>query len=271
MNNLEQYKKELNRLVLNGEDLCNAIAYNYGGKAVKDKYKSLWGNDFEWLINQLPNFEYEYQSWYSEAKSIVRQILPDRLDDFIAHYEKPKDRKELTSESYRISDCLLGHTATVIVPGKSKWGKVNQYSAYPHLIQQVAIVESVIKRFESSLFDIKQIVQADVLDSELDAAKLLVKHGFLRAGGAIAGVVMEKHLLQVCENHEIKFRKKKPVIADLNDSLKTENVIDTPQWRFNQHLGDIRNLCVHNNDVEPTVEQVTEFIKGVMKLTKTSG
>ena len=75
-------------------------------------------------------------------------------------------------------------------------------------------------------------------------------------------------LAQVCENHAVKLRKKNPTIADFNDALKKAAVIDTPQWRFNQHLGAIRNLCDHNKTAEPTREQVTDLVDGVMKLTK---
>ncbi len=267
MHNLKRYKDELKRLISDGLKLDDALQYQHGNKASKNAFHKKHGNKAEAILGQMPNFILEYQMWYSEAKVLVRQLFPDRLDDFIAHYEKPKARKQLTAESYRISDCLIGLTVTG--PGYPKELIVGEDAAIPHFFQQLAIVIAVEKRFESSLFDIKELVQADLFDSELDAAKLLVKHSFLRAGGAIAGVVMEKHLLQVCENHGIKLRKKKPVIADFNDSLKDENVIDTPQWRFNQHLGDIRNLCVHNKDVEPKDEQVTDLIDGVMKLTKT--
>jgi len=123
-------------------------------------------------------------------------------------------------------------------------------------------------RFESSLFDIRQLVQADLFDSELDAAKELAKHKFTRAAGALAGVVLERHLAQVCQNHGIKIVKKEPGIADLNNALKEANVIDLPQWRFVQHLADIRNLCDHNKKSEPTVEQVDDLVAGVTKVTK---
>jgi hypothetical protein len=124
-------------------------------------------------------------------------------------------------------------------------------------------------RFESSLFDIRQLVQADLFDSELDAARELGKHKFTRAAGALAGVVLERHLAQVCDNHNIKMTKKAPNIADLNNALKEASVIDVPQWRFIQHLADIRNLCDHDKKSEPTVEQVDDLIAGVMKVTKT--
>ncbi len=142
-------------------------------------------------------------------------------------------------------------------------------AAVPHFQQQLAILKSVRARFESSLFDIGQLVQADIFDSELDAAGELAKNKFARAAGALAGVVLERHLGQICDNHAIKVAKKAPTISDLNDALKEAAVIDVPQWRFIQHLADIRNLCDHNKKTEPTAAQVDDLIVGVMKITKT--
>nr|BFD40615.1 hypothetical protein FFPRI1PSEUD_21140 [Pseudomonas sp. FFPRI_1] len=51
------------------------------------------------------------------------------------------------------------------------------------LQQQIAILESIEKRFESSLFDIKQLVLTDLFDSELDVARELLKNKFSRAAG----------------------------------------------------------------------------------------
>ena len=266
MKNFERYKNDLRQLIERGVSLQSAIQYECFKKEFIKTAKEQLGDEAEQFLNDLPNFSKQYQIWYSEAKVLVRQLLPDRLDDFVDYYEKPKTRKEATFESYRISDYLLGLTVTREYP---KVKVVGPEAAIPKFEQQLTIVKAAEHRFESSLFDIKQLVQADLFDSELEGAKSLVKHGFLRAGGAIAGVVMERHLAQVCENHAIKLRKKAPVIADFNEALKKENVIDIPQWRAIQHLADIRNLCDHNKDKGPTDQQVTELVEGVMKLTKT--
>jgi hypothetical protein len=58
------------------------------------------------------------------------------------------------------------------------------------------------------------LAQADLFDSELDAAKELAKHKFTRASGAMAGVILERHLQQICQNHNIKITKN-PTIAVL--------------------------------------------------------
>jgi len=112
-------------------------------------------------------------------------------------------------------------------------------------------------------------VKADLFDSELDSAKELAQKGFLRDAGAIAGVVLEKHLAQVCTNHSLSIRKKDPNIGDLNDLLKNAGVLDVPAWRQIQRLGDLRNLCDHNKNREPTKEEVLELIEGTDKLSKT--
>jgi hypothetical protein len=170
----------------------------------------------------------------------------------------------------------LSHTAPEIrrspttnpeFPTKEKI--VGPDAAIPQFTQQLFIVKSIDRRFESSLFDIRQLVQADLFDSDLDAAAELLKKKFTRAAGAVAGVVLERHLAQACESHGVKISKKSPAISDLNDALKAANVIDVPQWRFVQHLADIRNLCDHDKAKEPTAEQAGDLVEGVRKTIKT--
>ena len=108
-----------------------------------------------------------------------------------------------------------------------------------------------------------------MFDSEIDSAKELTKKGFLRGAGAIAGVILEKHLGHICENHGLKSRKKHPSISDFNQMLKDGQIIDTPKWRFIQHLGDIRNLCDHKKERDPTKDDLTELLEGVDKVIKT--
>jgi hypothetical protein len=217
-------------------------------------------------IKKLTSFESGYQRWYSEAIALVRQTLPDRLQDFLRHYEKPKTRKEITNENYRIEDYLQGIEVT---RGYEKEKVVEKAAAIPHFQQQLAIVEAAQARFDSSLFDIRQILEADLLDSELDAADYLAKNKFGRAAGALAGVGLERHLGQVCADHKLVISKKTPTIGDFNEALKSGGIIDLPQWRFIQHLADLRNLCDHARTPEPTAEQIADLISGVKKICKT--
>ena len=224
------------------------------------------GTTVEEIRASFPPFDTTYQQWYSEALALIRQLLPDRLEDFVHHYNKPKSRKTISSESYRIEDCLQGLTVTNRYSDEKI---VGPDAAIPHFEQQLSILRAVKARFASSLFDIRQLVMADLFDSELDAARELMKKGFFRAAGAVAGVVLEKHLVQVRTNHRLPVTRKMPTISNLNNQLKDAGVVDLPRWRSVQHLADIRNLCDHDKSSEPTEEQVADLIVGVDKTLKT--
>lgn len=270
MENLQRYKRDLRRLIETGGLLhrrmeweCNQEQYEKALEKEKPDIREEIRKTFE----KLPPFTEAYQAWYSEAKILIRQLLPDRLDDFVGYYEKPKVRKDIDYENYHISDYLLALTVT-----RGQWEKeviVGPSAAIPRFQQQLAIVKAVERRFKSSLFDIRQIVQADLFDSELEAAMALLKNGFLRPAGVLASVVLEKHLAQVCDNHRLRTRKKRPTISVFNDMLKGADVIDVPQWRFIQRLGDIRNRCGHKKSREPTREDVNDLVEGAMRVTKT--
>jgi hypothetical protein len=117
--------------------------------------------------------------------------------------------------------------------------------------------------------DLKAVLQADLFDSELDSARSLTKAGYLRAAGVICGVVIEKNLLHVSDVHRIVVRKKDPGISDLNQLLRDNGVTTVPQWRFIQHLSDIRNICGHAKSREPTKEAIGDLLAGSEKVLKT--
>ncbi|WP_422776144.1 hypothetical protein ACOXXE_19180 [Pseudomonas mediterranea] len=266
VSNLEKYRKDLKALLQEGGGVLQALRRSAEGTEVwrARLSKAGWTEEkIEKYDNSLKPFRICYNHWYSEALAVVKQLLPDRYSDFVKFYERPKTRKSFDIETYRIEDACQSLTS-------AKYNGdviVDVSAAIPLLQQQIAILESIERRFESSLFDIKQLVQADLFDSELDVARELLKNKFARAAGAVAGVVLEGHLKQVCDNHGLS--KKSGTIAVLNDALKAASVIELSQSRHIQFLGDIRNKCGHKNSTDPTVEEVRELIDGVDKVIKT--
>jgi hypothetical protein len=213
-------------------------------------------------INQV-SFKGLYEPWYSLAQRVVKQLIPDRLSDFVKCYKDEK-RKQIDYVTYGISDYMIGLRSSqndiVIADGNA---------AFPKLEQQLNILKSAHRRFDSSSFDIAEIVQADLFDNELEAAKELLRKGFGRGAGAMAGVVLERHLASVANKHNLKSRKSTPTINDLNQLLKDNDVIDTATWRSVQHLGDLRNLCDHDKQDDPTKGQGSDLLAGVAKIIKT--
>jgi hypothetical protein len=267
--NLKKYTDELLKLISEGEDLQLRMHYTaYPEKITAQLKKNKKITDVDKFLKNLPSFPEKYQVWYSESLIVIKQLLPDRLKDFVRLFEKPAKRKEIAFDNYVVEDYLQGLEITrdngwkieVIVPSSA---------GIPKFEQQLNILKSVEKRLESSLFEIVQILQADLFDSELDAAMELNRKGFTRGAGAMAGVVLEAHFSQVCINHNLSVKSKNPTISDYNDLLKANNVIEIPVWRTIQHLGDLRNKCDHKKDSDPTKQEIDELISGVDKIVKT--
>jgi len=164
------------------------------------------------LAQQLDGtFEASYQNWYTESLAVIRQLTPNRLAEFEQLYKGDGKRREVNAITYCVQDWLNG---VRIPPDRPK--SFNDFaSTVMRFKTQLEILQAVGQRFESTLFDIRQLVQADFFDSEVDAAHELAKKGFLRAAGAVAGVVLEKHLAQVSANHNITIGKKHPSIRAL--------------------------------------------------------
>jgi hypothetical protein len=262
MSNLDRMRKDLDRLIRDGDQLLLRMVFDlFPGEVAKQRNQTK-----AVLERELPTFELNYQRWYSESMAMLSVLLPDRVDDFKAYYQLPRPPKELNHTTYTISDYLKG---TRVTRGGGYSEIVGQGAAQVPMQQQVEIVKAAVARFESSLFDIKAMAQADLFNNELDAAAELNKNGFSRGAGAIAGVVLEGHLATVCVNHSISIAKKKPTLSDFYEALKAANVIDQQTWRFIQHLGDIRNACDHKGK-DPTKESVDDLIQGVRKISKTT-
>jgi hypothetical protein len=207
------------------------------------------------------HFASEYQEWYSRALEVVRNLLPNRAGDFKELYA-PSKRREMDLQSYSIADYIHGYEL-VQHPGSHK------SVAAAKFYQQQQILQACEKKLDSALLNIRELLHADLLRGELDEAEELQKKKFLRAGGAVTGVALERHLRLVAESHNIPVKKTDPGINDLNELLRQADVYDMVTWRFIGHLADIRNLCDHDKKREPTSDEIAELIQGVRKVMGT--
>ena len=164
---IKKFDEQLSDLISRGDLLQKAIRFEcdsdeFAEVAVKKLGKKRAGE----LLKKLPDFRSEYQSWYSEALVLIKQVLPNRHNDFSSYYEYPRVRKDLTVTNYAIRDYLQGlqftRGSTVIV---------SVSTAIPAFVQQLNIVKAAKETLDSALINLTSILQADLFDSEMDSAR----------------------------------------------------------------------------------------------------
>lgn len=261
MNNsrYESISKELDKLVNDGRNMYYSMAYIHDCMTKEDKAI------FEQKIGGPLSVSDLYQSWYTKAGEVIKALIPSRYEDFRVMYKDYKrSNKDITASNYTMEDYLNG------LQRSSCLGEVlvGQRDAIPKFKIQLDILIAARSKLKSALLNINELLKADLFDGEMETAEELNNKGFYRAAGSIAGVVLEKHLRDVCGNHGLKSFKKKPTMVDYYSLLKDNSIIDTPVWRNLQFLADIRNKCDHPGD-EPTKEEIKDLINGTKKTIKT--
>ena len=270
----KKFGEELDALIAEGKDLLIAITYDCTSEQDRDfifqKLVELHDYNkeiYEKKVEVINDFLFikSYESWYSKAHAVIKQVLPGRLADFIWYYRYPHERKSINYSNYMIHDYLQDLEITnglneIIVNGSA---------AIPKFQQQLCIINAAKDALNSILIDIRADLQADLFNTEIDAANALMKEEQLRAAGAICGVVLEKHLGHVCNTHNIRIMKKNPSINVFISNLYSSKIITTAQQHFIQSLAATRNICCHAKDREPNKNEVVDLIEGTSKILKT--
>lgn len=177
----------------------------------------------------VPDFASKYQSWYTRALMVVGTLLPDRLSEFRANYERSDKRKSINAMTYVLQDLVNGIRAPNELWDSRKGRYVESFDmmvvGVVRLRGQIDILTSASSRLDDLLSNLRGVLQASLFDSELEAARHLLSNGHIRAAGAVAGVVLEGHLADVCASHQVPITKRDPNVSDFNDALKSAGIL----------------------------------------------
>ncbi len=187
-----------------------------------------------------------YQEWYSSCCALIeKNYNKERVNEFKDEYEKII--KNILSTNYIAEE--------------------KEYKLIDSMKHQFLILKALPKYLEFGLFDLELTIASILMDDELHEAEYLLKKGFIRASGAIAGVILERYLKMMCDKQQPKLKYTKNVtIGKLNDILKNNGVIELIKWRNIQYLGDVRNTCDHDKENEPKKDEVLKLIVEVKKI-----
>jgi hypothetical protein len=191
-------------------------------------------------------FKVDYQDWFSACCALLeRNYNKERTSEFKSEYEN--NIKTIISTNYMALD--------------------TEYKFIDSFKHQASILNALPLYLGHRLSDMELTIASILMGDELLEAEYLLKKGFIRAAGALAGVVLERHLKMRCDKNEPKLKyPKNATISKLNVILKDNNLLDIPEWRKIQYLGDIRNKCDHDKKVEPKKEEVADLISKIKEM-----
>jgi hypothetical protein len=83
---------------------------------------------------------------------------------------------------------------------------------------------SVPSIIELRALEVAALVTSDLVQGELNEARLLLEHGFVRAAGAVAGVALEAHLKLLHDQSGLTYADKDSIVS-LASRLRQHGVI----------------------------------------------
>ena len=148
-------------------------------------------------------------------------------------------------------------------------GEVQSYDTNPRVIKRLTpILMAAYDDFKNGFLNsFKQIVQAEVFDSELEQARSLLNSGYKNSSAVIAGVVLETAIKELCVNNGIELEKKK--LTRLNEDLAKAGVYNALQQKLITAMADIRNNAAHGDYDQFTKEDVIRMIEDIERFLLT--
>lgn len=149
--------------------------------------------------------------------------------------------------------------------------RMTNHHYYSDVDRAVAILEAIRSELEGGwLFDIKNLVAAELFADFLEQAEYLLEQGFKDAAAVMIGSVLEEHLRQLCQRHSIdtydlKDEKLVPRKADrINSELARASVYSALDAKQVTAWFGLRNSAAHGDYAAYTNDQVKNLATGVL-------
>ncbi|WP_205742755.1 hypothetical protein [Onishia niordana] len=109
------------------------------------------------------------------------------------------------------------------------------------------------------LISVKNLVQAELFDSELDQARELLTSGYKGPSAVVSGVVLETALRDLCVQNNLSIGK----IDKMNADLAKAGLYNLLQQKRITAMADIRNKAAHGDWQGFTDDDVSTMIRDV--------
>jgi hypothetical protein len=211
----------------------------------------LFSKRFEELLQQCDDIEKTKRREQSGLSGELRDQID--ADLFLGWRVKAKSHLE------RVCGLESLHFKAFVEAEGTSWS-----TSYERFKKAKTVFLAAQEDFEGGyLTSLRELVQAEVFDSELEQASELLRAGYKTAGAVITGVVLETTLRDLCNKHNIPPGKLDKMNADLAKAGEY-NLLVQKQLTA---LAQIRNDAAHGNndkfddkDVYSMIEEVRRFV-----------
>jgi hypothetical protein len=126
-----------------------------------------------------------------------------------------------------------------------------------------AVVAAAKEDYEGGYLNkLKNLIQAEVFDTELEQASELLASGYVGAAAVVAGVVLETGLRQMCLDNNLPVGK----LDKMNADLAKAGVYSRLVQKQVTALADIRNSAAHGKPDEFKKEDVSAMVRDVPRI-----
>lgn len=169
------------------------------------------------------SFAQHYQVWYTGCRTLVAANMPDRLDELVSTYD------EYLAKFIKYEN--MAH--------------YQQLTAVRQIALIQALVDAVPQHLEIQLHNIDLLLAQSYVRDQLSEAQVLLDAGYTRSAGALAGVLLERHLKLLCDSQQppIPYNPKDG-IGTLNTLLQKQSVYDKAQETRVDLMRQVRNKCI---------------------------
>lgn len=196
-----------------------------------------------------------YQTWYSRALPLMKQLALDRYAEFQSYYVLDPRYPWGDTTSYVIQDYFRGRDS-----------EDSGEQTLRCFRNQLAILKSVSDRLAWGQLDTAEQAERGLQLSLLETARRLNDISE-RAAGAVAGTVLEGWLKKLSTKHKLKFRKQAPPLREYIDALHAAKVMDIAVHSQATWLAEINDRSRSPGE-SPTKLQVRDLIDGTNWLVR---
>lgn len=205
----------------------------------------------------------------SDQLAEVERTMQVKYSEFYGSYEQV-DPEKFLNWCVKARSLIANACGKDLVHYKSfvKAEEPNSYAGnYENLKELRAVFAAAREDFEGGyLISIRNLVQAEIADSELEQARELHKSGYVSAAAVVAGVVLETTLRTLCDLHGISHGKLDKMNADLAKAGQYNALM---QKRITA-LAAIRNSAAHGKSGDFTADDVAAMITDVERFSQIS-